>query len=102
MEQIIHINFEDLNSDIKKTIENKFTNQLILYHKCTWIDKGNTILSNNQTLSKIIKIINLPEISILFFDLGEEKDDVYDVYNNLKINLDLIKNFIKNNFYVFK
>ena len=68
MEQIIHINFEDLNSDIKKTIENKFTNQLILYHKCTWIDKGNTILSNNPT-------------------------DVYDVYNNLKINLDLIKNF---------
>ena len=102
MEQIIHINFEDLNSDIKKTIENKFTNQLILYHKYTWIDKGNTILSNNQTLSKIIKIINLPEISILFFDIGEEKDDVYDVYNNLKINLDLIKNFIKDDFYVFK
>ena len=98
MEQIIHINFEDLNSGIKKTIENKFTNQLILYHKCTWIDKGNTILSNNQTLSKIIKIINLPEISILFFDIGEEKNDVNDVYNNLKINLDLIKNFIKDYF----
>ena len=98
MEQIIHINFEDLNSDIKKTIENKFTNQLILYHKCTWIDKGNTILSNNQTLSKIIKNINITEINFLFFDIGEEKDDVYDVYNNLNINLDLIKNFIKDYF----
>ena len=51
---LIQINFEDLNSDIKKTIEEKFINQLILCHKCTWIDRGNTILSNNPTLSKII------------------------------------------------
>ena len=98
---IIQINFEDLNSDIKKTIEEKFINQLILCHKCTWIDRGNTILSNNPTLSKIIKNINVPEIIFLFFDIGEENDDVYEVYNNLKINLDLIKNFIKDDFYIF-
>ena len=37
----------------------------------------------------------------MFFDIREENDDVYDVFNNLKINLDFIKNFIKDDFYVF-
>ena len=98
---IIQINFEDLTSDIKKTLENKFTNELILCHKCTWIDSGNTILSNNPTLSKIIKNIYTPEIIFLFLDIGDEYDDVYKVYNNLKLNLDLIKNFIEDDFYLF-
>ena len=69
---IIQINIEDLDSDIKKTLENKFINQLILCHKCTWIDHGNTILSNNPTLSKIIKNIVVPEIIFLFFDIGKK------------------------------
>ncbi len=98
---IIQINIEDLDSDIKKTLENKFINQLILCHKCTWIDHGNTILSNNPTLSKIIKNIVVPEIIFLFLDMGEENDDVYKVYNNLKLNLDSIKKFIVDDFYVF-
>ena len=54
---IIKINMEDLEFDIKKTLENKFIIQFILCHKCTWIDHGNTILSNTPTLSKIIKNI---------------------------------------------
>ena len=74
---IIQINFEDLTCDIKKTLENKFTNELILCYKFTWLDRGNTILSNNPTLSKIIKNIDIPEIIFLFFDIGEEYDDVY-------------------------
>ena len=32
---MIQINIEDLGFDIKKTLKNKFTNQLILCHKCT-------------------------------------------------------------------
>ena len=73
---------------------------MILCHKCTWIDHGNTILSNNPTLSKIIKNIVIPEILFLFFDMGEENDDVYKVYNNLKLNLDSIKKYIVDDFYV--
>ena len=37
----------------------------------------------------------------MFFVIGEENDDVYDVFNNLKINLDFIKNYIKDDSYVF-
>ena len=74
---------------------------MIICHKCTWIDHGNTILSKNQILSKIIKNINLLEIIFLFFDIGEENDDIYEVYNNLKLNLDAIKKFIVDDFYIF-
>ena len=33
--------------------------------------------------------------------MGDENDDVYKVYNNLKLNLDSIKKFIVDDFYVF-
>ena len=33
--------------------------------------------------------------------MGKENDDVYEVYINLKLNLDLIKKFIVDDFYVF-
>ncbi len=98
---IIQINFEDLHLDIRQIMEQKFTNQFVLCHKCTWINSGNTILSNTPTLSKIIKNINVPEVIFLFLDIGGENDDIYQVYNNLKVNIELIKNFIKEDFYVF-
>ena len=65
------------------------------------LNHGNTTLSNTPTLSKIIKNINMPEVLFLLLDIGEENDDVYQVYNNLKLIIDLIKNFIKEDFYVF-
>ena len=98
---IIQINFDDLNLEIRQIIEQKFTNQFVLCHKYTWINHGNTSLSDTPTLSKIIKNINIPEVLFLFLDIGEENDDVYQVYNNLKLNIDLIKNFIKEDFDVF-
>ena len=49
---------------------------------------------NSPTLSKIIKSIDVPEVISLFFDIGEENDDVYEIYNNLIFRLDSIKNYI--------
>ena len=34
---------------------------------------------NSPTLSKIIKSIDVPEVISLFFDIGEENDDVYEI-----------------------
>ncbi len=98
---ILQINLEDLNNSLKITLENKLKNHLVLCHKCTWIDHGNKILSNIPTLSKIIKNIELPDIMFLFFDIGEERDDTFKVYNNIKLNLEQIINYIEDEFYIF-
>ena len=54
-------------------MEQKFSSQLVLCHKCTGINSGNTILSYTPTLSKIIKNINIPAAIFLILDLGERK-----------------------------
>ena len=37
----------------------------------------------------------------LFFDIDEERNDIFKFYNNIKLNLELIINYIENKFYIF-
>ena len=37
----------------------------------------------------------------LFFDIDEERNDIFKFYNNIKLNLELIINYIQEEFYIF-
>lgn len=92
------IQLEILKADIKSFLEKKFKNNFIICPKCCWTKEG-IIISNISTYSEIIKNIIPPHI--IFWDLSKENVNYEEDFNNLKIYLKEIKNFIKKDFSIF-
>lgn len=51
--------------------------------------------------AKYYQKFEFPEIMFLFFDIVEEIDDTFQVYNNIKLYSEQIINYIEEELYIF-
>ena len=92
----IQFNEDDLNLRITACFEKRFQNLAIICPKCSWKEGLNTTQFANY--SEIIKEIISPEILFIFYDLGDINGNYSKVFNNIRLNKNLIIDQIANNF----
>ena len=93
---IIQFNVDDLDLTLTECFEKRFQNKALICPNCGW--NNNKIITKYATFSEIITEINNPNFIFIFYDIGNEKDDLFSVVNNIRNYLDKITSQIVNNF----